>query len=386
MEIVRHPSRPARVLGFSTKIANQTAGTLRYYPAPGAWFDGNWSQGAAASRLLALTMTGGPQICPICGASWHPAPSHCPHDGAPLGHLGSELDSADPLLGRTVCDEYQLERLIGFGSMGRVYAARPMSNPTRKAVKVLHKKLADDPRLVSRFNREARLAGRLHHPNIVEIVGCGSIPDSMGGPPLPAFVMEHIAGVSLRSELLRHPHGMPLGLALPILVQLCRAVGAAHRTGIVHRDVKPANVMLQRATDGAPTVKVLDFGIAKSTHEQGSHPTAKGSILGTPHYVSPEAALGEAATYASDVYSIAIVMFQCLTGRLPFDAPSPISVLVQQTSSTPPRLHEVRVWKDVSMALDELVHSSLAKNPADRAPDANELLVRLECAVSEEIG
>ncbi|HEY6724297.1 MAG TPA: serine/threonine-protein kinase [Polyangiaceae bacterium] len=324
-------------------------------------------------------MSGSDPICPICAERFPAGPTHCPHDGAPLGALGSALLAGDPFLGLPVCERFVLERLQGYGSMGRVYTARDVVDRRLVAAKILHRQLAGDPGLVSRFEREARLARRLDHPNIVAIEATGSVGDPTGtAQALPVLVMEQIVGVSLRSELVRHRQGFDLPRALHVVGQICAAVQEAHRVGIVHRDLKPANVMLVAGDEGCrQRVKVLDFGIAKSTLEQGSHPTTKGSVLGTPLYISPEAALGDAVTPASDVYSLAVLLFECLAGRPPFDAPNPITVLVQHTTRTPPRLDELPSGPRVPRSLADLVHTNLAKKPRDRLENAGKFLEAL---------
>ena len=286
--------------------------------------------------------------------------------------------AADPFVGLTVCERFVLERLQGYGSMGRVYTARDADHRLF-AAKILHRQLADNAGVVSRFEREARLARRLDHPNIVAIEATGSVSDPRGtGQGLPALVMEQISGVSLRSELVRNPRGFALDRALYVVGQICVAVREAHRVGIVHRDLKPANVMLVDSSGSdRERVKVLDFGIAKSTLEQGSHPTTKGSVLGTPLYISPEAALGDTVTPASDVYSLAILLFECVAGRPPFEAPNPITVLVQHTSMTPPRLDELPGASHVPRSLADLVHANLAKKPGDRLQNAGAFLEAL---------
>jgi serine/threonine-protein kinase len=285
----------------------------------------------------------------------------------------------DRYIGLRVCERYVLERLQGYGSMGRVYAARDSESGRAVAVKILHRELAGDAGVVSRFEREARLARRLDHPNIVAIEATGRLADPHGTPrQLPVLIMEQIPGASLRSELVRHPNGLRLGRAVHILKEICEAVQEAHHMGIVHRDLKPANVMLLGASSAETRVaqervKVLDFGIAKSTREQGSHPTTRGSVLGTPLYISPEAARGDSVTPASDVYSLAILLFECVAGRPPFVAPNPIAVLVQHASQPAPRLDELPGGPEVPRSLADLVATNLAKKPADRMADAGVL-------------
>jgi len=280
----------------------------------------------------------------------------------------------DPYIGLRVCERYLLERLQGYGSMGRVYAGRDSETGRADAVKILHRQLAGDAGVVSRFEREARLARSLDHPNIVAIEATARLADPHGtATRLPVLIMEQIPGASLRSELVRHPNGLRLERAVHILEEICEAVQEAHKNGIVHRDLKPANVMLFVAS-GEERVKVLDFGIAKSTREQGSHPTTRGSVLGTPLYISPEAARGDTVTPASDVYSLAILLFECVAGRPPFVSPNPIAVLVQHASHPAPRLDELPDGPQVPRSLADLVACNLAKKPGDRMADAGVLL------------
>src|SRR6186713_658037 len=190
-------------------------------------------------------MSGPDPICPICFERFAAGPTHCPHDGAPLGPLGQALLADDPYIGLRVCERYHLERRQGYGSMGRVYAGRDSESGRAVAVKILHRQLAGDAGVVSRFEREARLARRLNHPNIVAIEATARLADPHGTErELPVLIMEQIPGASLRSELVRHPNGLSLERAVHILEEICEAVQEAHKNGIVHRDLKPANVML----------------------------------------------------------------------------------------------------------------------------------------------
>src|SRR5690606_34473624 len=202
--------------------------------------------------------------CAICGEHFTGSLRHCPHDGAPLGKAGRSLAS-DPLIGSIEFGGFRRQRLVGYGTAGRVYLAGG-ERAAPAAVKVLHRELLGDSKLVHRFKREAEIASGLEHPHIVKLHGHGFIADpESSASSLPALLMEHLAGVSLRSVLVRNPGPLPLERALGLCRQLCQGVGAAHQRGIVHRDIKPANIMLLDTNTGRDWVKVLDFGIAKST-------------------------------------------------------------------------------------------------------------------------
>jgi serine/threonine-protein kinase len=279
----------------------------------------------------------------------------------------------DPLLGREVLGGYRLEKIVGWGAMGRVYRSLRVADSHPAAIKVIHPRLIEDGKLVRRFNREATIASRLDHPNIIRLIDQGTLSVSEI-EELPALIMEYIDGPSLRSVLASLGHGLPIVRALNIGTQIARAVTHAHSQGIVHRDLKPANVMLLDGSNPADDrIKVLDFGIAKSTRDPGSHPTVKGTVLGSPHYISPEGALGEPATPSSDLYSLAAMLFECLSGHPPFDDPSPISVMLQHTSRPAPRLNEVMETEGIPPTVVELIAQNLAKDPAQRSASALEL-------------
>ena len=321
-------------------------------------------------------MRGPSRDCPICGEHARATQHHCPHDGAPLGRFRD-----DPHLGCVVLERYRLNRLVGYGSTGRVYRAERLDGGPPSAVKVMYAELAEDPKLARRFRRESLIAPQLRHPHIVEIFDSTELPPRTdGGTAVPAFTMEFLEGMSLRSALARHEGGLGLTLAVHICLQICQAVGTAHDAGVVHRDLKPANVILLSRDHAPDFVKVLDFGIAKTLVEPGSHPTTRGSVLGTPHYISPEGALGEMVTPAGDVYSIATLLFECLSGRPPFDDPSPIRVLVQHASSRPPRLDQLGGCQPVPRTIVDLIDQNLAKRPTERLPHASAFGEELETA------
>jgi serine/threonine protein kinase len=257
-------------------------------------------------------------------------------------------------------DRYQLERRLGVGGMATVQLAFDTRLERYVAVKLLAEHLAEDSSFVSRFKREALAAARLVHPNIVQVFDFGS--DRLSGRQF--IVMEFVDGQSC-AELLRDRGPMPPRDAVEILTQSCRGLDYAHRNGVVHRDVKPGNLLVN--TDGV--VKLADFGIAKAAEQ--SDITKVGSVLGTAAYLSPEQARGEPAGPASDLYALGVVSFQLMAGRLPYEAASLTELARQQESGPPPRLGDFA--RDVPPALAAAVARALARDPERRYADAAEM-------------
>ena len=257
-------------------------------------------------------------------------------------------------------DRYRLDRRLGVGGMATVQLAFDTRLERNVAVKLLAEHLAEDASFVSRFRREALAAARLVHPNIVQVFDFGS--DASSGRQF--IVMEYVDGHSC-AELLRDNGPMSPRDAVEILTQACRGLDYAHRNGVVHRDVKPGNLMVN--TDGV--VKLADFGIAKAAEQ--SDITKVGSVLGTAAYLSPEQARGEKAGPSSDIYALGVVSFQLMSGHLPYEAASLTDLARQQESGPPPRLSdEVR---DVPVTLASAVARALARDPARRYEDAAEM-------------
>ena len=255
----------------------------------------------------------------------------------------------------TLGGRYELLEVIGRGGMGVVYRAHDRVLERTVAVKVLQAELAETRTLVERFEREARAAAKLSDPNVVPVFDTGRDPSDR------YIVMEHVTGVSL-AELLRERGALPVSRAIEIAAQIASALAAAHAAGIVHRDVKPGNVMIDRA--GA--AKVLDFGIARARADDAL--TRATVVLGSAPYMSPEVALGATADERSDIYSLGCVLYEMLTGRPPFIGDLPAAVMNQQVSATPVPPREL--VPTLPPALDALVVEMLAKRPEDRPQQA----------------
>ena len=266
---------------------------------------------------------------------------------------------------RVLGDRYAVEEKIAAGGMGAVYAATDRRLHRRVAVKLLKEELAGDERFVTRFEREARAAAALSHPNVAGVFDYG---DDAG---TPFIVMELVPGRDL-ARLLREEGPLAPERARSIGAQLCAALAHAHSAGLVHRDVKPANVIV----DDADRVKVTDFGIARAAGD--SSLTVTGSVLGSAQYMSPEQASGADVTPAADVYAAGIVLFEMLTNAVPFTGDSPVSVALRHVSDAVPPPSSLN--PDVPESLDAIVARATQKDPADRFPGAAAMGASLEGA------
>ncbi len=321
-----------------------------------------------ASSLVAPVPAEVYKTCATCGGQFPQDALFCPVDGSPLRKAsgnGADLAENDPYLKTEIAGHIEVRQLAGIGAMGRVYRAFQRGVERDVAVKILHRELSSNPQLVSRFTREAKVASKLQHPNVVSILLSGQMPDGA-----LYIVMEFLDGMSLMSALAAAGGALPLVRALHIAVQLADAVGEAHMQGIVHRDLKPENVMLVRRGEDKDFVKVLDFGIARMHWAEQSMATAAGLIFGTARYISPEGARGEAVTAASDVYSIATLTYQMISGRTPFEGDQAVGLLVQQIHDKPPPLGSLPRASYVPEQIADVIMQGLAKDQNDREKDA----------------
>jgi serine/threonine protein kinase len=309
-----------------------------------------------------------PKACPTCGARYAADALFCSLDGSPLTTSPGAIAAAaanDYYVGREILGHIEIRQLVGLGAMGRVYRAFQRGIDRDVAVKILHRELSANPAVVARFNREAKVAARLSHPNVVHVLLVGQLPDGA-----MYIVMEYLDGLSLQSALAAAGGALPLPRALHIAIQLCDAAGEAHAQGIVHRDLKPENIMLIERADDPDFVKVLDFGIARLSWADPSMATAAGLIFGTARYISPEGAGGEKVGPQGDVYSMATMLYQMLAGRTPFDADQAVALLVQQIHDTPLPLKSIPRAAYVPEPIAATVMKNLAKRPDERAESA----------------
>ncbi|HEX2499117.1 MAG TPA: Stk1 family PASTA domain-containing Ser/Thr kinase, partial [Actinomycetes bacterium] len=270
---------------------------------------------------------------------------------------------------RLLGGRYELGGVLGRGGMAEVHIARDIRLGRNVAVKMLRVDLASDATFQARFRREAQSAASLNHPAIVAVYDTGE--DVINGTSLPYIVMEYVEGSTLR-DLLQSGRRLLPERALEITAGVLQALEYSHRNGIVHRDIKPGNVMLTRS--GA--VKVMDFGIARSVADAGVTMTATSAVIGTAQYLSPEQAKGEHVDARSDLYSTGCLLYELLTGRPPFVGDSPVSVAYQHVreEAQPPSYYD----DEVSPDLDTVVMKALAKHPDDRYQTADEMRADIE--------
>ena len=272
------------------------------------------------------------------------------------------LDREHTVVGELIAGRYELEQRLGSGGMAEVFCASDRLLERRVAVKVLHERWSRDPDLVERFRREARTAARLSHPNIVTAIDRGEWRGR------PYIVLEYIEGTNLK-QLVLGERQVPIRDALELAVQIGRGLGYAHRHGVVHRDVKPQNVLL-----GVGEAKVTDFGVALSSDLDEL--TLTGSIVGRSDYLAPEQADGRAADERSDVYSLGVVVFELLTGAPPFSGDSFLDVALQHLSQPAPSVLERR--PDTPPRIAAAVARALAKVPGSRFQSMDEFVAELE--------
>gem|GEM_PF-3674597 len=282
-------------------------------------------------------------------------------DGATAAGAAA-INPLDALVGRTL-GGCIVGKLLGRGGMGAVYKAQQQSLSRAVALKVMLPGRDADPQFASRFQREARVVAALNHPHVVQVYDTGRSDDGM-----LYLIMEFVDGRSL-AEVIRDQGALPIPLALAVIRQAAEGLAGAHAKGLVHRDIKPDNLMI----DADARVKVMDFGLARPTEGSGdSSLTMSGMILGTPNYISPEAARGEPADIRADLYSLGVTLWQCIAGKLPFTGPTPVQVLVQHIEAATPDL--ANAVPKCPRPVADLCQRLLAKRAADRFADPSELV------------
>ncbi|MGW1139177.1 protein kinase domain-containing protein [Streptomyces zhihengii] len=285
------------------------------------------------------------------------------HDGAQGRYAGGSVAGG----------RYQLRDLLGEGGMASVYLAYDSALDRQVAIKTLHTELGREQSFRERFRREAQAVAKLSHTNIVSVFDTGE--DELDGALMPYIVMEYVEGRPLGSVLaedIQHYGAMPADKALKVTADVLAALETSHEMGLVHRDIKPGNVMMTKRG----VVKVMDFGIARAMQSGVTSMTQTGMVVGTPQYLSPEQALGRGVDARSDLYSVGIMLFQLLTGRLPFDADSPLAIAYAHVQEEPVAPSSIN--RSVTPAMDALVARALKKNPNERFPSA--AAMRDECA------
>ncbi len=311
------------------------------------------------------------KVCPTCGSEYADDQKFCPRDGTALRSTtqGSLVDSV-------IADRYHIVKKLGEGGMGAVYLGEHVKMGRSSAIKVMSQTMASDPDAIARFNREAANAARINHPNVCQIYDFGETPDG-----LIYLAMEFIEGESL-GDVLEREVRLPPPRAVSILRQTADALQAAHDLGIVHRDLKPDNIMLSRGRGGADVVKVVDFGIAKAmSGEEGQQVTKTGLVVGTPEYMSPEQLSGDKLDGRSDLYSLALVFYRCLTGTFAFQADSTQEMMIKRLTDNPLPLNVAQPGASYPDALQRVLDQALARMPADRYASAVQFATEAAAAV-----
>jgi serine/threonine protein kinase len=322
--------------------------------------------------------------CPICGRQYSTETQVCPEDNSPLQADSTAVGEApvDPLIGHTLDHKYRIEKRLGIGGMGTVYRARHLLIDRPVAIKVLNPRFVEDEAAQLRFRREARAAGRLQHTNAVGVTDFGSTSDGY-----VYIVMELLEGRTLR-EVLAKEAPLDTARAVALMLQTADAVAAAHDAGIIHRDLKPANIFIVQSSEVPAVVKVLDFGIAKLAAESLEDDDSKtltlvGVMIGTPRYMSPEQCDGAELTPAADVYSLGVILYEMLSGVVPFSGSTPLAIALRHSSEEPRRPSEYVA--SIPPALEEVVLHALEKRPEDRPANAAEFRLEL-LATADRLG
>lgn len=299
-------------------------------------------------------------MCPRCGRVFNPSDNRtCPDDGSELNSL-----STDSMVGQIVDGKYRILEVVGAGGMSLVFRAEHLMLNRIVAVKMLHAYLRSDDVSVKRFQQEAKTCAAFDHPNVVPLLDFGV---TEGGQPF--LVMKYLDGVTLGS-VLRDRHRLPWREAVPLFIQCCEGFEAAHVAGIIHRDIKPGNIVLISDTDGRERVQVVDFGIAKMLNEDLNQQrlTQAGEVFGSPLYMSPEQCEGRTLDARSDIYSLGAVMYEALSGEPPLMGSSATETMRMHTGTTPRPFAEVVEGLSIPKELEEIVQTMLAKAPSDRYP------------------
>ena len=310
--------------------------------------------------------------CPKCHREFIVGAKFCSHCGASIAATPASGAAVDPFLGRTLKGVYLIQERIGDGGMGLVYRAVHVALDAPFAVKIIRGALLTDPGVVGRFQREARAASRLHHPNVVSVTDFGQTEDG-----ILFMVMEHVPGKSLARVIADEA---PLSERRVVFIgaQILSALAEAHSSQILHRDLKPENVMVQCRRDTSDSIKVLDFGIAKvlMSGTPAASVTQAGHVVGTPGYMSPEQLAGDDLDSRSDLYAVGVVLYEMLTGKLPLPPRTPIQLARMQATGPPPTPSSKRS-RPVSRELEALVMRSLAPLREDRPQSADEMREQL---------
>lgn len=310
----------------------------------------------------------GLKYCPTCNQQFRLdiAINYCPADNAKL-----RFTREDPYLGTEVLGRYYITGLIGEGGFGRVYRAEHRNFPRQAAIKVLHWYLMNDEEKTSRFQNEARTASSIRHRNIVSVQDYGCMPNGE-----PYLAMDYLQGETL-AQLIERANKLHWPDACNMIRQSASGLGALHRSGFVHRDVKPSNIFITKDDEGETLIQLLDFGLTKSVDDKSNLSTS-GLLVGTPDYMSPEQYCGKPLDARSDIYSLGCVLYEALTGVRPFKSANPLECLVARFKGEFKPVADVA--PDVPQILDQLVQRMVTVSTDERISSMEEVVAILETA------
>lgn len=311
------------------------------------------------------------KICPKCRSEFPNEARFCPDDGQRLLIDPAPVKDEDPYIGAVFDDRYEIISRLGQGGMGIVYRARHTIIGKNVAIKLLRMEYCHDQGVVERFIREAKAASRIGHPNIVDVTDFGQLQDGQ-----IYFVMEELVGDTLGQVIKDSSNGIEKNRTLDLSIQIAQGLAAAHEKGIIHRDLKPENIfVVNPCTDAViddatgsqkDYIKLLDFGIAKFNNIKAPRITRLGSIFGTPQYMSPEQASGEDADHRGDIYALGCILYQMVSGKLPFIADTFMGTLTKQIHKKPAQFKTIRPDLDLPQDLEAVVMKMLNKDPSKR--------------------
>ncbi|MFO0755604.1 MAG: serine/threonine-protein kinase [Byssovorax sp.] len=320
-----------------------------------------------------------PVYCPSCHRNYHDEThAFCPHDGTalidspPTQRTGVRNTTQR---GAIIGGRHVIEGFIGAGGMARVYLATDTQTKQSVAIKILHREKAEDRGACERFLREVEVAATLHHPNLIEVLDAGEVA---GG--VPYLVLELLVGESL-GDLLRRVGAIPPAVALPLVRMAAAGLAAAHKAGIIHRDIKPDNLFLIGMPGSATSLKVVDFGMAKLVER---NVTAAGIALGTIEFMAPEQAVADTIDARADIYALGVVLFRMVTGKLPFDSQDDALLVAQQLFVPPPTPSSLRAG--LSADLDQVILTMLRKHPDNRYASMTDVIADIDRLLGKEPG
>ncbi len=315
----------------------------------------------------------GEKICLECNQEFSGIITNCPHDNSLLF-----TRAKDHFVGTVLDNAYEIQAIIGQGGMGIVYRARHKLMDRIVAVKMLQSQLTSDSVSVKRFQHEAKAASRLDHPNVIKVSDFGISPTGQ-----PYIVMDYLEGTSLADVIKKSGH-VCVERTIRIISQACDALDHAHQQGLIHRDLKPTNIVLVTYDDEKDFVKVVDFGVAKllgSGAPDGQKLTQTGAICGSPVYMSPEQCLGLELDARSDIYSMGVVLYETLSGKLPILGKTMVETMSKHINEMPPRFAEVREDLYIPERLETIIFKAMSKDPSHRYNTMGELRSDLQLAM-----